>query len=330
MLLVILNLLALYIINYPTQFFKVSRFNIYGLNKLRFNAAKLFIKIVKPFITNDFTNKLLILVFINSSCLAFYLVNLPDSSYTGLYKNLIYSFLSASIFSIFVSSLPNERRKYNQAHRMKIEFVPLIERDNMIRAELDFWDNLISKQKFNVDNHMKLQDLIIDVQHNNTTLTKAYHLTALHHHGLSVYNENASLYDVMLEIIKDDITFILRIKECDTSLFPEINESLQEFESQIVWLQNTVSGAVRTSPEYRNKAIAQSISACMARKQILLKAYSDGARNYCNDPFDCIADKLSYNSNIQVLMMIYRLILENVKNTKETLNKITTVIKNYF
>ena len=61
---------------------------------------------------------------------------------------------------------------------MKIEFVPLIERDNMIRAELDFWDNLISKQKFNVDNHMKLQDLIIDVQHNNTTLTKAYHLTA--------------------------------------------------------------------------------------------------------------------------------------------------------
>ena len=56
---------------------------------------------------------------------------------------------------------------------MKIEFVPLIERDNMIRAELDFWDNLISKQKFNVDNHMKLQDLIIYVQHNNTTLTKA-------------------------------------------------------------------------------------------------------------------------------------------------------------
>ena len=105
MLLVILNLLALYIINYPTQFFKVSRFNIYGLNKLRFNAAKLFIKIVKPFITNDFTNKLLILVFINSSCLAFYLVNLPDSSYTGLYKNLIYSFLSASIFSIFEANL---------------------------------------------------------------------------------------------------------------------------------------------------------------------------------------------------------------------------------
>ena len=119
----------------------------------------------------------------------------------------------------------------------------------------------------------------------------------------SIYTRSAAI------LVKDDSD----TAHCDAPGFP--------------WLQNTVSGAVRTSPEYRNKAIAQSISACMARKQILLKAYSDGARNYCNDPFDCIADKLSYKSNIQVLMMIYRLILENVKNTKETLNKITTVIK---
>ena len=330
MMLIILNLLVLYIINYPKQFFRVSRFNIYGVNKFRLTTLRFLIKIVKPFVTNDFTNKLLMLVFINCTYLAFCLVNLPDSSYTGLYKNIVYSFLSASIFSIFMSSLPNERRKYTQAHRIKIEFIPFIERDNMIRAEIDFWDDLFLKNNFNIDNHKRLQDLIIDAQSRNIKLTKDYHVTALHHHGLSVYHKDLSLYDVIIELIQDDITFILRIKECDTSLFPEISESLQDFESQIVWLKNTVSGAVTTTPDYRNTAIVQSLSACMARKQILLKAYSDGARNYCNDSFECITDKLSYKSNRMVLLMIYNCILDKIKSTKETLNKIIYTAKNYF
>ena len=323
-------MLTLYIINFPQQFFGISRFNIYGLNKINFSPLRLIIKAAKPFITHDFANKLLILVFVNSICLAFYFANLSDSSYTGLYKNIVYSFLSASVFSIFISSLPAERRKYSQAYRLKIEFTPLIERDNMIRTELNFWDNLISKKMFNVDNSIRLQELILDAKNNNVKLTKDYHVTALHHHGLSIYHKNISLFDVMIELIQDDITFILRIKECDTSLFPEINESIQDFESQIAWLKNIVSGSVTTAPEYRNKAISQAFSACMGRKQILLTAYSDGARNYCNDSFECIFDKLSYKSNKAVLLMIYMCVFNKVKNTRETFNKIKSSVKKYF
>lgn len=318
MVVILLNAFIFYLIKYPNPVFGLSRFNLYGNPGAAGKIKSLIIKTLKPFITHDLSNQILFFFLINSIYLSFEFVQLPDTSYTGLIKNFLYASLSASIFALFISTVPNEKRKIHQARRVKIEFIPFIERDNIVRAELDYWDNMFADNKFLQNKRETLETKILKAQHNQQKTKKEHNVTSLHEHGLTIYQEQTNIYDIMLSLINDDITFILRMKECDISLFPEIYNSLQELESQLVWLKNTVTGKVTTDPTYRDKAIAQSLCTCIGKKQQLLQMYSQTIRNYCDDAHDNIADIIRPKTNKDMLIHIYdriKILYLNIEST---------------
>lgn len=300
-----MNILILYLIKYPNSVFGLSRFNLYGVPGAAGKIKTLIIKTLKPFITHDLSNQILFFFLINSIYLSFEFVQLPDTSYTGLIKNFLYASLSASIFALFISTVPNEKRKKHQARRAKIEFIPFIERDNIVRTELDYWDNIFIDKNYCPSKRNTLETKILNAQHSQQKISKEHYATSLHEHGLTIYQEQHNIYDILLLFIDDDITFILRMKECDISLFPEIYDPLQELESQLVWLKNTVTGKFKTEPTHRDKAIAQSLCTCIGKKQLLLQLYSQTIRNYCDDAHENIADIVRPKTNQDTLLLIY-------------------------
>lgn len=315
--LIILNLFILYLITFPNQLIGVSSFNSHGRTGTSSRLKRYLAKLIRPFVTNDLSNNILLFVFMNSFYLSILLAPDEYSKYFILTQNLLYALLSASIFSYFISLIPNEKRKTHQARQVDILFNPLVERDNVIRNEFGISGAVTEQRGLRVVKDSNLNEQFIDVIVNGRRLSKCYSVESYHIHGITTFNQGANIYDVLSSIICDDETFVIRVKNSDISLFPDLYGPLQDFESSLVWLKT-----IKTQYEEGNlrdvKSLSRQLVLWLENKEKVLVSYSKSIRNYGFSSHHSFFDKSLWMSNKEVFFHFF----EKLKSIFSTLIKL--------